>query len=104
MNIKLVPLILGISGVIEEQRNIESVKAMGSVAERFSEDLDFSENKQPENQNLVKIVECCDCFVLTCKCSVVMYQILYIKLFYVTENGVVENVLYCVILYLSLSL
>ena len=77
---------------------------MWSVAKRFSEDLDLSENKQPEIQNLVKIVECCDRFVLTCKCSVVLYQILYIELFYVTANGVVDNVLYYVILYLSLSL
>ena len=51
-----------------------------------------------------RIVECCDHFVSTCKCSVVLYQILHIELFYVTANGVIENVLYCVILYLSLSL
>ena len=59
---------------------------MWSVVKRFSEDL-----------------ECCDCFVSTCKCSVVLYQILYIELFYVTANDVVGNVLYCVILCISLS-
>ena len=45
LNIKLVPLILGISGVVQEQRNIESAKVMRSVAKRFSEDLDLLDNK-----------------------------------------------------------
>ena len=94
-----------LAGVVQEQKNIESVKVMWSVVKRFSEDLDPLDNKQLKFQNeSLKIVECCDHFVSTCKCSFILYQILYIELFYVTANGVVGNVLYRVILYLSLSL
>ena len=38
----------------------------------------------------------------TCKCSVVLYQILYIELFYVTANGVGGNV-YIMLFYILVS-